>query len=186
MALLILGIALWIGIHLLPSVGIRLKHRLVEQLGLLTYRAAFAGCIILALGLIVQGWQSARPVSIYIPPYSLRPLAITLAVLAFVMLGTTFRASRIYRFIRFPQLWAVIVWAAAHLLANGDSRSLVLFPGMALWAVIMITVISRRDTDWQPPAAPSWTIEILGVVVMLAVALAVIVIHPQFTGMPVL
>ena len=142
MGLLVTGIALWIGIHLMPSVGIGLKTHLVSRVGILPYRAGFAACIVGALVLIVLGWQSARTASVYIPPYSIRPVAIGLVVLAFVMLGTTFRASRIYRFIRFPQLAAIILWAAGHLLANGDSRSLVLFGSMAAWAVLMMILIS--------------------------------------------
>lgn len=186
MAYLIIGIALWIGIHLIPSVGLSWKEAIVNRIGLMTYRALFALSILGCMALIIIGWQTAQPVSVYIPPYELRWVTIPIVVLAFVLLGATGRPSRIGRLIRFPQLTAVILWAGAHLLANGDSRSLVLFTGMALWAVIMIVVMSRRDTQWEKRPAPPWSIEITGIGVMLLVALGVIVGHPHLTGMPVL
>ena len=186
MVYLVSGIVLWIGIHLIPSVGLRYKEAIVERIGLMTYRACFALSILGCMALIIIGWQTAQPVSVYIPPYELRWVTIPLVVLAFVLLGATGRPSRIGRLIRFPQLTAVILWAAAHLLANGDSRSLVLFIGMALWAIIMMIVMSRRDTHWENRPAPSWPIEITGIGVMLLVALGVIVVHPHLTGMPVL
>jgi len=47
---------------------------------------------------------------------------------------------------------AVILWSAAHLMANGDTRSLVLFGGLGGWAVVEILLCNRRDGDWQKPA----------------------------------
>ena len=39
----------------------------------------------------------------------------------------------------------------SHLLANGDGRSIVLFGGLGLWAVVAIVAINRRDGAWQKP-----------------------------------
>ena len=49
------------------------------------------------------------------------------------------------RFIRHPQLTGVIAWSAAHLLANGDSRSLALFGTIGVWAIVEIVLINRRE-----------------------------------------
>ncbi len=185
MGYLIAGIVLWIGVHLIPSVGQALKQALVERIGLLTYRVLFALCILSAAGLIITGWQHSQPASIYLPAPGLRPVAIGLVILAFVLLGATGRASRIGRLIRYPQLAAVLLWACAHLLANGDSRSLVLFSSAACWAILMMVVISRREGPWQKRPAPSWTVELLGIALPLAGAGVVVVIHPWITGMPV-
>jgi uncharacterized membrane protein len=55
------------------------------------------------------------------------------------------------RVLRHPQLSAVILWAVAHLLVNGDLASMVLFGGFALWALASILVINRQAPAWTPP-----------------------------------
>lgn len=185
MAFLVAGIVLWIGIHLVPSLGLAFKQRLVSNIGLLSYRVIFAGCILTALALIIIGWRNAQPVSIYLPVYELRPVVIGIVVLAFVLLGATGRATRIGRLIRFPQLVAVLLWAGAHLLGNGDSRSLVLFSGMAIWAALMMFLISRREGTWEKKPVPSWIVEISGIVLSLLLAGLAFRFHAWFTGMPI-
>ncbi len=185
MTILLAGIIVWIGIHLIPSLGVEYKQALVARMGLLAYQAAFALTVLTALGLIIVGWQSTRPAFVYLPIAELRPVAIGLVMLAVVLLGATGRATRIGRLVRFPQLTAILLWACAHLLANGDSRSLILFGSAACWAILMMIVITRREGDWQKKPAPSWTIELLGIVLSLAAIAGIVVIHPWITGMPI-
>jgi uncharacterized membrane protein len=41
------------------------------------------------------------------------------------------------------------------LLANGETRSVVLFGGLAVWAILEMLLINRRDGAWnRPPPAP--------------------------------
>ena len=47
------------------------------------------------------------------------------------------------RAIRHPQLTAVIVWAVAHLLVNGDTPSFLLFGGLLVWAVAEIVAAEQ-------------------------------------------
>jgi uncharacterized membrane protein len=185
MTILIAGIILWIGIHLIPSVGVQYKQALVDKMGLLAYRTAFALTILTALGLIIIGWQSTQAVFVYLPIAGLRIFAIGLVMLAVVLLGATGRATRIGRLVRYPQLAAILVWAGAHLLANGDNRSLILFGSAAFWAVLMMVVITRREGTWQKKPAPSWSVELLGIALSLAAIAGIVTIHPWLTGMPI-
>ncbi|WP_236640782.1 NnrU family protein, partial [Sulfitobacter sp. HI0023] len=52
---------------------------------------------------------------------------------------------------RHPQLLAVKIWAAAHLLVNGDLASIVLFGSLLAWAVVSVILINRTEPDWTPP-----------------------------------
>ncbi|MEP5764220.1 MAG: NnrU family protein [Halieaceae bacterium] len=185
MTLMLAGLALWVAIHLLPSAGLNLKQALVAKIGLLPYRAGFALVVLSAMALMVMGWRSAQPVSIYLPEPALRPLAIVLAAGAIVILCATGRATRIGRILRYPQLAGMLLWACAHLLANGDSRSLLLFGGFACWAVLEMFMISRREGPWEKKSPPSWTVELLGIALSLAVVGVIILIHPWLTGMPI-
>jgi uncharacterized membrane protein len=185
MALILSGLILWVAIHMVPSVGLKLKQKLVSRIGLIPYRAGFALVVLSAMALMVLGWRSAQPTSIYLPLPALRPVAIALAMLAIVTLSATGRASRIGRLVRFPQLTGMLMWACAHLLANGDSRSLLLFGGFICWALLQMYLIRHREGKWQKPEAPSWAVELLGIAVALLGVAGIVVIHPWITGMPI-
>jgi uncharacterized membrane protein len=102
------------------------------------------------------------------------------------LLGAARRPTAIKRLIRHPQLTGVIVWSAAHLLANGEQRSLLLFAGIGVWATVEILAINRRDGAWVKAAAPSARTEVIGVVVSLLAFGLIAWLHPWFTGVPLL
>jgi len=185
MTLMIAGIVLWVGVHLIPATAPDLKSLLQARLGAAGYKGLFALSILSALALIVLGWRSSSPVLVYAPLVGLKPLALGLNIIAFVLMGATGRPSRIGRVVRHPQLTGLLVWALAHLMLNGDSRSLLLFASLGLWAMLEIILISRRDGAWVKPPAPSWATEGLGLVVTAAVIAGVIYVHPWIAGMPV-
>ena len=94
-------------------------------------------------------------------------------------------AISIKQIIRHPQLTGLVVWAIAHLLLNGDSRSLVLFSGLGLWALAEIVVINRREGAWVKDSVPSWGAEVPVVVATVVTVAVLIFVHPWITGMPV-
>ena len=185
MLLLTLGVLLWMGTHLVPSVAPGLKQSLVDKAGFNGYRGIFSLAILSSMALIVFGWRSAQPVSVYLPPAGLREVAIVGTVIAFILMAASGRPTRIGRVVRHPQLTGVLVWALSHLLANGDSRSLVLFGGFALWSLLEIILISKREGPWQKPEAPALSKDIVGVVIGLVIAVAVVWAHPWIAGVPI-
>jgi uncharacterized membrane protein len=67
-------------------------------------------------------------------------------------------ARGILRVTRHPMLWAFVLWAASHTVANGDAASLVLFAAIAVPAIAGMFSIdrkrARRDPEgWQRYAA---------------------------------
>jgi uncharacterized membrane protein len=90
--------------------------------------------------------------------------------------------TNLKRWIRHPQLTGVAVWGLAHLVANGDTRSLVLFGGLGAWAVLEIVLINRREGAWQKPAPLPITAD-LKPLVAAAVAFALLLyLHPWIAG----
>jgi uncharacterized membrane protein len=64
----------------------------------------------------------------------------------------------IVRITRHPFMWGVGLWAGAHILANGDLASLVLFAAVGVLALLGTLLIdrkyaARRGPDWQEFAA---------------------------------
>jgi uncharacterized membrane protein len=82
--------------------------------------------------------------------------------------------------LRHPQLTAVILWSVAHLLANGDVASLVLFGGLALWAVLEMALINAAGPWTRPEARSSVGKEIGAVVGAVVVTLAIGYAHTWF------
>lgn len=182
MMILILGLILWSAMHLLPSVAPSLRQAAVDKLGLKAYSGVFALLVLTAVALMVLGWRGSQPSSVYLPPESMRPVALLLMVLAFLCLGASNRATRIGRMIRHPQLTGLLLWSISHLMTNGDSRSLILFVWLGSWAVLEMILISRREGQWQKPQAPAWTKEVLGAAITLGVMAVVMFIHPWLAG----
>jgi uncharacterized membrane protein len=166
MTLLTLGVLLWALVHFFPSLMPGARTRLIEKLGEGPYKGLFALNLVIAIVLMVFGWKSVSVEFWYTPLLADSPRLIALLVLiAFVMLGAGNAPTNLKRVLRHPMLTGVIVWSAAHLLANGESRSVVLFGGLGLWALISIFTISRQEGAWQKPAAvPLAKDAVLGVI----------------------
>ncbi len=179
---LALGVLLWIAVHLIPSVGRSGRERLVERLGEGPYKGIFALGIVAAIVLMVIGWRSSGPQLVYVPPAWGYPAAAVLMVVAFVLFGVGHTKSNLRRMIRHPQLSSVVVWGIAHLLANGDSRSLVLFGGLATWALLEMPLINRREGGWERPPPGPLSAEIKPLIVGVVVYAVMLFAHPYLFG----
>jgi len=83
-------------------------------------------------------------------------------------------------------LTGVAVWGIGHLLANGDIRSVILFGGMTIWAIVSMITISRNEGAWVKPAEVAGVKRegiLLGITVV--VYLVLFVSHRWFAGMPI-
>ena len=174
MNLLIAGIVAWSVVHLFPALAPSKRDRLVSRLGNNAYRGLFALLIIGSLVVIVIGWKSATPSAVYVPPLVGSPVVAALVLIAFVLFVAAQSRTNIKRLLRHPQLTGIVAWSVAHLLANGDSRSVALFGGLGVWAVLEIALINRRDGARDKPASVSPVLDVR-VVIIAAVAYAVFV-----------
>ena len=179
MGLLITGLVLWSLVHLYPSLASQSRDGMVARLGNNAYRGVFALLMLVALAMIIFGWKSAAPSGIYAPPLSGNLLVSVLMLIAFILFVAAQAKTNIKRLLRHPQLTGVIVWGVAHLLANGDSRSVALFGGLGVWAFVEIVLINRRDGAWQKPAAAPARTDVI-VIIISAIAFAVILHFHQW------
>lgn len=185
MWLLMLGVLLWSLVHLIPSIAPGFRAHQINRLGENAYKGIFTAAIALSLVMIVLGWRSTTPEFLFIPPPGMRHPLMLLVVLAFIVFGASLYPSRIKRLVRHPQLTGVLLWAVAHVLLNGDNRSIVLFGGLGLWAIVSMVFINRRDGVWVKPEAGSMLREIGGLVVSLVAAVVVVFLHPWIAGVSV-
>ena len=141
--------------------------------------------VIASLVLIVLGWRSAVPSSIYAPPLIGGPIVAALMLAALVLFVAARSGSNLKRYVRHPQMLAVILWSAAHLLANGDSRSIILFGGLGVWAIVEILLCNRRDGDWRKPEAVSTRIDVVTAAIGIAAFGLLAYFHQSLFGVAV-
>jgi uncharacterized membrane protein len=146
---LIAAQAAFVGGHLLLSHP-PLRERLVRRLGEGAFVAACSALMIAFLAWLVVAWRAAPFVPLWdlgaagrVVPAALMPAALVFAVLGLTSRNVTAVGGErhwnapvrgIGTVTRHPFLWGAGLWAIAHLAANGDAASLVLFGGIALLA----------------------------------------------------
>jgi len=145
---LVLGVSLFVGVHLVPILP-PLRASLANRLGADPYRGLFSVVALLGLGLLIYGMRHAPFDPVYVPPTWGRDAAFAVMPVAFVLLVATYLPGHIRRRVRHPMLLSLLLWASAHLAANGDRASLVLFGGLGGFA--LVDLLSRA---WRAPTAP--------------------------------
>jgi uncharacterized membrane protein len=85
-------------------------------------------------------------------------------------------------------LTGIKLWAAAHLLANGDLGSIILFGSFLGWAVFDRISLKRRTDPGGPPipvggVSNDLIAVVVGTIAYLALAFA---FHPVVIGVPVM
>ncbi|OGT85021.1 MAG: hypothetical protein A3H91_16285 [Gammaproteobacteria bacterium RIFCSPLOWO2_02_FULL_61_13] len=184
--LLCLGLALWMGVHFIPSLAPAWRVQRVEKMGLGPWKGLFSVLIVTSLVLIVMGWRGTPPEILYLPPAWGRHVAMTLMIIALLLFFAGRLPTNLKRVLRHPQLTGVTLWALAHLLANGEVRSLVLFIGLGAWALLEMVVINRRVGPWVRPQP----VPVVRDVVLASVALVVygllLYLHKYIAGISLL
>jgi uncharacterized membrane protein len=142
-ALLIVGLILFIGMHVLPS-SARLRAALATRLGESGYRILFSLVSVAGLILIAIGYGQAPREQIFEPSQTARTFLPAAMAVAFVLVAVANVPGRIRRLLRHPMLAGVLIWSVLHLLANGDLASNLLFGAFALWSVFAILSAEYR------------------------------------------
>ena len=186
MTLLIIGVVLWTVVHLFPSVMPGVRAGLIEKLGENLYKGLFSLDLIIAIVLMVIGWRSAGFEPVYNPPLLGSLVVPVLMYLSFILFAAANAPGNIKRLVRHPMLTGMVVWSLAHLLANGDLRSVILFGGLGAWAAISIFTISRRDGAWEKPDAAPISRDLVTVVASAVVFAVIAYFHKAVFGVSAL
>ncbi len=144
MTVLVFGLILFLVPHLLRELGLR--EAVVDSFpspG--AYKGAFALVALLGLALVIQGKSVAPFIMVWEPPFGLRFIShfIMLPVFWLLLAGIA-PMSGLRRKLRNPMVLAATLWGAAHLWANGDLASILLFGGFALWGAIKYVSLWRK------------------------------------------
>jgi len=184
MTLLVLGLCLFIAIHLFPAFQAQ-RTALIERFGELKYKGLFALASIASFALILIGKGSAPFVEIWQPPQMLAFVTKLLMLPTMILLVAAYIPSNFKRKIRHPMLMAVKVWALAHLLINGDLASIILFGSFLVFAILAMISANRR-AEWKKPEEKSIFLDILVILIGGVVYVGVGMHHLQLFGVAIM
>ncbi|UTW54555.1 NnrU family protein [Kordiimonas sp. SCSIO 12610] len=182
MLLLILGLFLFISLHLIPTAGATFRSKVIERHGKKKYAAAFALTALISLTIIVVGWRSSDPGFLYTPAdwgYHITPL---LTLFAFILFISSNAPTNIKRFIRHPQMTGIFFWGLGHLFANGETRSVLLFGGFCLWAILSMISANKRDGTWVKADKQPIAKDIVTLTIAVGLYAGFIAIHEWLIG----
>ncbi len=153
MTLLYAGIAIWWLGHFAKRLTPGLRVGLDAKLGAGPARGIFGILLTVSVVLMVLGFRAAPVDIVYNPPSWGKYLNNLMMLVAIAMMGMRSAKGPAGTWLRHPMLWGAVVWSVAHLLANGDMASIVLFGGIGIWALISMLLINMAEGKWVRPVA---------------------------------
>ena len=185
MNLLVAGLVLFIGIHLIPT-GPKFRTTIASRIGEGPYKGLFSLVSAIGLTLIVIGWPGTHvPIHLFAPVSAAAAISPYLVTVAVVLFAAANLRTHIRARLRHPQLIGLLLWSGVHLLANGDLAGTVLFGSLAAYAIVAI--ISAEQRHAVKFFVPTWKHDAIAVVVGLAVSFLVMHFHADlFNTAPIL
>jgi uncharacterized membrane protein len=186
---MILGLMLFFGVHTLTTRR-ELRARFIASMGEGGYKIFYSLASVAGLALITWGFAEYRAtgwIDVWNPPKAFKHITVGLMLPAVIMVVASYIRGRIYTTLKHPMLTGIKLWAAAHLLANGDLGSIILFGSFLAWAVFDRISLKHRPDAGAPPipvGGPGNDLIAIavGAVAYLALAFA---FHPVVIGVPV-
>lgn len=169
---LIFGVLLWSAAHWFKRVAPGVREPMGDK-----GKGFVAVLVVASIAVMVIGYRGAEMV----PLWSLGGWAVhannTLMLLAMALFGVGHSKSRLRGMMRHPMLNGMVVWSVAHLMVNGDLASLVLWGGLAGWAILTMMVVNASDPAPEPYADGTIKGDIRLFVLTLVIFGGVAVIH---------
>jgi uncharacterized membrane protein len=186
---MILGLIVFFGVHTL-TIQRKLRAQMIAATGEGGYKIGYTLVSLLGFVLIVWGFAHYRATGmweIWTPPTALKHLTAALMLPAVILVVASYIRGRIYTRLKHPMLAGIKLWAAAHLLANGDLGSIILFGSFLGWAVFdRISLKHRADSGAPPIPVGGPSNDLIAVAVGLVAYLALgFAFHPVVIGVPV-
>jgi len=148
MALLILGLVLFLGAHSTRIFAENWRQATLERLGEKGYKGFYTLVSLVGFGLMMFGFDQVRwdsPV-LWSPPVWAKHGAALLMLVSLVLLACVYSPrNAIKAKLHHPMVLSVKVWALAHLLANPRLADVVLFGAFLLWSVLNFRAARQRD-----------------------------------------
>lgn len=164
---------LFLGVHFARVVAPQKRAVVIARRGEGPWKGIYSLVSIAGFVLLIWGYGLARNEAgqIYDPaPYGRSLLLIAMPLAFILVIASQIPAGYIKRAMRHPMLLGVVIWSAAHLTANGDTASVLLFGGFLVWS--LVTVIDCYRRPWTSPAQTAIWPDLVAVVGGLVLTIA--------------
>ncbi|MFQ5563287.1 MAG: NnrU family protein [Parvularculaceae bacterium] len=172
MSTFVLGLIVFFASHSFTALFRGARQRLVDRVGVIGYRGLYSVFALAGLVLIIIGWRDADTTALYTPPVWMRQVVYVLMLVAIILLVAAYAPKgRIAAATKHPMLAGLKIWAFAHLLANGEIRSVLLFGAFLAFGILDRIAVKRRGAP--VPAAGPWRNDAIAVIMGAAIYAAI-------------
>jgi uncharacterized membrane protein len=148
MAVLILGLVLFLGVHCTRIFAEGWRGATIARIGPMRWKGLYSVVSIAGFVVLIWGFRMARADTLVLwsPPVWTRHIAALLMMVSFILLAAAYvpRNSLKAR-LHHPMVLGVKTWALAHLLANGTAADVLLFGAFLIWAALSYRAARQRD-----------------------------------------
>jgi uncharacterized membrane protein len=169
MTVLVIAALVWIGMHI-GIAGTQVRDAIVARIGDAPFRGLYSLLSIVVIVFLVRAWGVAATTPLWYAPAWLRWVLVAVMLVAFVLFvasvsrrnptmvggetAMTQPPRGIQRITRHPMLWSFALWAAVHIIGDGDTAAIVFFGAFLVTALAGMPSIdaklARRDPAvWQ-------------------------------------
>ena len=156
MIVLIIGLVVFFGMHLVPVTGV--KSSLIERMGEKKYQSIFSIISLVGFIIIIYGFSlidTCNPMmadcetdNFYLWDsfeYS-KEISFLLMPISIIFIVASQMKSNIKKVVHHPMLIGVLIWSFVHLLSTGDLRSIILFASFGAFSIIDI-IFTRKTAE---------------------------------------
>jgi uncharacterized membrane protein len=167
MGTLAVAALVWAGVHI-GITGTTVRNALVARMGERGFRIAFSVASVAAIVFLARSYNAAPTAPLWTVPEWLRWVLALVMLAAFVLFAASVTTANptavggeralgreprgIGRITRHPMLWSFALWAAVHMLGNGDTASLLFFGAFGATALAGMPSIDRKVAARDPEA----------------------------------
>jgi uncharacterized membrane protein len=187
MAVLILGLILFLGVHSTRIFAEGWRGATIARVGPMPWKGLYSVVSIVGFIVLIWGFRMARAETLVLwsPPVWTRHIAALLMMVSFVLLVAAYVPHNSLKArLHHPMVLGVKTWAFAHLLANGVAADVLLFGAFLVWALLSYRAARQRDriahTVYPPGNAASTALTV--VIGLAAWAVFAFMLHGPLIG----
>ncbi len=184
------GLLLFFGTHYYTAFRSRDENSLAVRLGWPAYMGLYSLLTLVGFVALVWGYGMLKPwIPLATPPYWTRHITMALMLPAMILIVAAYMrpAGFLKKAVKHPMLLAVKIWALAHLIANWDLASFILFGSFLIYGVVDRIAVKRRGDMGAATIKPNVLGDLLSIAVGLALYLLLIYeLHYLLIGVDVL